>query len=238
MKKNVFVLAFFCCLSLFAQAQVAKYCMNYADFVADKWTPVEKLTEGRAMQACQLKTGDNYIYFRTGDKIADKVLKKEAFAVKYGDQLFVNCRNLRCKDIPLDISSYTQAVRYDNDKICVLAYKACSGPLLLSLGMDVAGFFVKDLATDIALTVGSTALWITGESLSDKVCYLLDDNANEKGKTAVTRMNDEFIGNLLANDADLLAKYNAVSAKHNRQSAANVLPILMEKGLVAMNNTK
>ena len=51
-------------------------------------------------------------------------------------------------------------------------------------------------------------------------------------------MNDEFIGNLLANDADLLAKYNAVSAKHNRQSAANVLPILMEKGLVAMNNTK
>lgn len=238
MKKNVFVLAFFCCLSLFAQAQVAKYCMNYADFVADKWTPVEKLTEGRSMQACQLKTSDNYIYFRTGDKDADKVLKKEAFAVMYGDQLFVNCRNLRCKDIPLDVSRYTPAVRYDNDKICVMAYKACNGALLLSLGMDIASIFVDDLATDISLHVGSAALWITGECLSNKVCYLVDSDANAQGKTAVTRMNDEFIGNLLANDTALLAKYNAVSTKHNRQSAANVLPILMEKGLVAMNNTK
>jgi hypothetical protein len=238
MKKNVFVLIVFCCLSLMAQAQVAKFCMSYADFVDGKWTPVEKLTEGRTLQACQLRTGDNYVYFRTGDKEADKVLKRQAFAVMYGGQLYVNCRNLRCKDVPLDVSSYTQAVRYDDNKICVLAYKICSGPLLMSLGMDIAGIFVKDIVADIALTAGSTALWITGESLSGKVCYLLDGGANAKGKTEVTRMNDEFISNLLADDNALLAKYNAVSAKRNRQSAANVLPILMEKGLVAMNTSK
>ncbi len=34
MKKNVFVSLLFCCLSLMAQAQVAKYCMTYADFAA------------------------------------------------------------------------------------------------------------------------------------------------------------------------------------------------------------
>ena len=34
MKKNVFVSLLFCCLSLMAQTQVAKYCMTYADFAA------------------------------------------------------------------------------------------------------------------------------------------------------------------------------------------------------------
>ena len=41
--------------------------------------------------------------------------------------------------------------------------------------------------------------------------------------------------NLLSDDAPLFGKYMAVKSKHNRQSAANVLPILMEKGLVAGN---
>ena len=77
MKKNVFVSLLFCCLSLMAQAQVAKYCMTYADFVADKWTPVDSLTEGRTQQAVQMKFADNEVKFKTGDKEADKI-KKDA----------------------------------------------------------------------------------------------------------------------------------------------------------------
>ena len=71
------------------------------------------------------------------------------------------------------------------------------------------------------------------DSLSDLVCYLIDSDANAKGKTAITRINDEFMEHLLGDDVNLLDKYMAVKSKHNRQSAANVLPILMEKGLVA-----
>ena len=40
---------------------------------------------------------------------------------------------------------------------------------------------------------------------------------------------------LLADDTAMLGKYNAISGKKSRQSAANVLPILMEKGLIASN---
>ena len=50
--------------------------------------------------------------------------------------------------------------------------------------------------------------------------------------TAITRINDEYMEKLLVNDAPLLERYKAVKAKHNRQSAGNILPILMEKGLV------
>ena len=38
---------------------------------------------------------------------------------------------------------------------------------------------------------------------------------------------------LRGDDANLLHEYMAITTKRNRQSAANVLPILMEKGLVA-----
>ena len=40
------------------------------------------------------------------------------------------------------------------------------------------------------------------------------------------------MNDLLNTDDALLQKYNAISSKRNRQSSANVLPILMEKGLV------
>jgi hypothetical protein len=63
----------------------------------------------------------------------------------------------------------------------------------------------------------------------------VDHDADEKGKIATTRIDDNFMEQLLHNDANLLKKYNAISSKHNRQAAANVLPILMEKGLVKTN---
>ena len=123
MKKNVFVLALFCCLTVMAQAQVAKYCMTYADFVAGKWNSVDELTKGR--QACQIKTDNKQVRFKTGDKAADKMLKKEAFAVMYGDQLFVNCRNLRCNEICLDVFGYTQAGRQQGSERWLVGYFGC-----------------------------------------------------------------------------------------------------------------
>jgi hypothetical protein len=114
MKKNVFVLALFCIVSMMANAEVAKYCMSYDDFVAGNWKSVDELTAGRTQQVCQMKSGDHGVfYFKTGDKQSDELLKKDAFAVMYGQQLFVNCRNLRYKDVSLETSKYVQAVRYD-----------------------------------------------------------------------------------------------------------------------------
>ena len=232
MKKNVFVLVLFSSMTLMVQAQVAKYCMTYSDYLADKWTPVESLTGGRTIQACQMKVINNQVRFRTGDKIADKIIKKQVFAVKYGDELFVNCRNLRNNEICLDVTGYSHAVRYDNDKLCVMAYKYNDAALLLGLGLDIASIFVDNKPLKLGMTIGSSALWLSSDYLNSVACYLIDSEANAKGKTAVTRMNDQFMENLLASDAPLLMKYKAISNKRNRQSASNVLPILMEKGLV------
>ena len=232
MKKNVFVLALFCCLALMAQAEVAKFCMTYSDFVSGNWKSVDELTQGRTLQALQLKNSENHVYFKTGDKEADKVLKKNAFAVMYGDRLFVNCRNLRCNELSLDVTGYTQAVRYDNDKVCVMAYKCHDASLLLGIGLGVAGWFVDSPAAFVGLEAASCAAYISNDFLSTTVCYLVDSDANPKGKIAVTRINDQFMNDLLNTDDALLQKYNAISSKRNRQSSANVLPILMEKGLV------
>jgi hypothetical protein len=157
-----------------AQAEVAKYCMSFNDLIENNWKSVDELTQGRANQVCQIKTSEKQVRFKTGVKDVDKMLKKEAFAVMVGNQLYVNCRNMRNNSQPLDVNGFTPAVRYDNDKICIMAYKSA------------------------------------------------------------TRMNDKFMENLLANDAPLLQKYKGIGNKHSRQTAANVLPILMEKGLVSM----
>jgi hypothetical protein len=233
MKKNLFVLVLFCCLSAMAQAQVVKYCMSYSDFVAGNWKSVDELTGGRTKQACQMKTIDNQVRLKTGDKEADKILKKEVFAVMYGNDLLVNCHNLRNNDIVLDASGYAHAVRYNGDKLCVMAYKINDGAFLLGLGADVASFFTPT-PVSIGLSVGSTTLWYSKDYLNTMACYLVESDANEKGKIPVTRINDSFMETLLAHDAPLLEKYKAISSKRNRQSAANILPVLMEKGVVKM----
>ena len=43
------------CLPMMLHAQNAKFCKSYSDFVANRWTPVESLTEGRTNQMCQVK---------------------------------------------------------------------------------------------------------------------------------------------------------------------------------------
>ncbi len=232
MKKNVLVLAWFCCLTLMAQAGVAKYCMSYSDFVNGNWKSVDELTHGSTCQECQMKSYNHHFYFRTGNKEADKKLKKEAFAIMYGDQLFVNCRNLRNDGVCLDVTGYTQAVRFDKDKVCVMAYKIDDVSLLLGLSLDIASIFVDNKAVSIGLDLAATSCYIGNDFLSKTVCYLVDSDANMKGKIPVTRMNDQYMENLLNNDAPMLEKYKAIDNKRDRQSAANVIPILMEKGLV------
>ena len=73
----------------------------------------------------------------------------------------------------------------------------------------------------MSLTLLGTSIGcdIANNKLSDLACFLVDSGANEKGKTAITRINDEYMEKLLVNDAPLLERYKAVKAKHNRQSA-------------------
>jgi hypothetical protein len=88
------------------------------------------------------------------------------------------------------------------------------------------------LGTSVALKGVSAAVWLGRNQLNSFRCYVVDTDANEKGRYPVTRINDDYMEKLLANDSHLLARYKAVSNKKERQSASNVLAILTEKGLV------
>ena len=233
MNKKFFVLVICCVISVMLKAEVAKYCMSYTDFVEGNWKPVSELTEGRTKQLCQIKSDNHCVYFKTGDKASDEVLKKQAFAVMYGNQLYVNCRNLREDGVCLETSRYVQAVRYGDNKLCVMAYRTNGWAALAEVGTGLAAVFVNDTWVSLGLLAGSTAFGIACDKLSSLACYLVESDANAKGKTPITRINDAFMEHLLVNDAPLLEQYKAIKTKYNRQSAANILPILMEKGLVA-----
>ena len=219
------------CLPMMLHAQNAKFCKSYSDFVANRWTPVESLTEGKTDQMCQIKFTDDQFKFSTGDKEADEILKKDVLVVEYMGHLYVNCRNLRCNDIVLDVSNYAQAYRYEGNKLCVVANWINGGAVLASLAGDVVSI-AAPLPVAVPAEVASDVIWLNMDKFNSYRCYYLDQDANSKGKTAVVRINDEFVEKVLANDHALLERYNAVEKKNARQSAANILPALKEKGLI------
>ena len=192
-----------CCMPMMMMAQSVQYCMTY---------------------------GEEY-KIKTGDKEADKKLKKEVLAIKAGKQIYVNCRNLRDDDVVLECSNYVQGYPYDGNKLIIAAYHISNGAFLLGFGSDIASMFTP-LGTSVALKGVSAAVWLGRNQLNSFRCYVVDTDANEKGRYPVTRINDEYMEKLLANDAHLLARYKAVSNKKERQSASNVLAIMTEKGLV------
>jgi len=233
--KKLVLMMMVSCLPTMMMAQPAKYCMTYSDYKAHNWNTIESLVNGRSEMIPQIKMDESDIKVKSGDKEVDRILKKEVFAITFGKQLYVNCRNLRCKDIILDTQNYVQAYPYAGNKLLIAVYHINNGAFLMGLGADVASVFTP-IGPSIALRSTSTALWLSRKKLDSHRCYLIDTDANEKGRYPVTRIDDDFMAKLLANDAHLLARYNAVSNKRDRQSASNVLAVLTEKGLVEAEN--
>jgi hypothetical protein len=233
--KKLVVMMMVSCLPTMMMAQPAKYCMTYSDYKAHNWNTIESLVNGRSEMIPQIKMDESDIKVKSGDKEVDRILKKEVFAITFGKQLYVNCRNLRCKDIILDTQQYVQAYPYAGNKLLIAVYHINDGAFLLGLGADVASIFTP-LGPSIALQTASTALWLNRSKLNSYRCYLIDTDANEKGRYAVTRIDDAYMTKLLSDDAHMLARYNAVSSKRERQSASNVLAVLSEKGLVEAAN--
>lgn len=117
--------------------------------------------------------------------------------------------------------------------ICVVCYQVSLGDLLdlVNIGLDIA------LLATGHTTMGSiflaTDMLLTNDDLMEKhVLYLLDKGPNEKGKILMTRMNDAFMEKLLRNDPVTFELYHGNQKKGERQSAANILPILVKKGLI------
>ena len=90
----------------------------------------------------------------------------------------------------------------------------------------------KDTPTMGGLFLAADLLLANEDLMENHVLYLLDKGPNAKGKIQMTRMNDKFMEKLLRDDPVTFEQYYGRGTKGQRQSAANILPILVKKGLI------
>lgn len=222
-----------CGISLNVQAQV-KVCMSYDDFVAKKWKPYDQLIEGKEPDSCRVKYDGQQFIIKTDDKEVNQVIKKEVFMMSIDNQLFINQRPLRDEDGGiLPVNNYLRALPYKGGKLCVVSYHVTLGDVLdlVNIGLDIAllatGHYTMGglfLAADLLLT--------NEDLMEHHILFLVDKGPNEKGKIVMTRINDEFMEKLLRDDPVTFEQYYGRNKKGDRQSAANILPILVKKGLI------
>ena len=208
------------CGNMTTVAQV-KYCMNFTEFAADQWQEAEGVSveEISAVKRRLVQSSDFHIV--SSDKELSDMLNKKAYAVMDGQTLYVNCRNMRYQGVQFG-PGYAYGFRYDGDKLCI-ANRKIGKKELLTAGVTGAVPSVAGLVV---------AYGVTELQLANKVCYLVDGEADKKGKTKIQFIDDKFMNALLADKAELKSKYNATGDKHGRQSAANVIQTLMAAGLI------
>lgn len=222
-----------CMMALTAQAQT-KFCKSYADYKAGQWKPYEELIPGKEPDSIRVKYDGQEFTLKTSDKEVNSVIKKEVFMMNIDKQLFINQRTLRDEDGGiLPVSNYLRALPYKGNQLLVVSYHVTLGDVLdlVNIGLDIALLATGHttwgsifLATDLLLT--------NNDLMEHHVLYLIDKEPNEKGKIKMTRLNDQFMEKLLSDDPVTFEQYYGRQKKGDRQSAANILPILVKKGLI------
>jgi hypothetical protein len=233
MKKYLMIAAILLSINLTVQAQV-KVCMNYADFKADNRKPYTDLIEGKEPDTCRVKYDGIDFTFKTSDKEVNKVIKHDVFLLSLDKQLFANQHMLRDENGGiLPVNNFLRALPYKGGKLCVVSYKVTMGDVLdlVNIGLDIALLATGHttwgsifLATDLLLT--------NDDLMEHHILYLIDKEPNAKDKILMTRINDQFMEQLLRDDTVTFEQYYGRGKKGTRQSAANILPILVKKGLI------
>jgi hypothetical protein len=219
---------------LSAQAQV-KICMSYDDFKSNTWKPYSELLPGKEPDSCRVKYDGTEFSIKTSDKECNQAIKKNVFMMNIDNQLYINSRTLRDDDGGvLPISHYARALRYEGGKLLVVCYKVTLGDVLdlVNVGLDI-GLLATGHYTAGSLFLAADLLLTNDDLMERHILYLLDEGPNEKGKIRMTRINDQFMEKLLRDDPVAFEQYYGNNKKGVRQSAANILPILVKKGLIS-----
>ena len=208
------------CGNVTIQAQV-KYCMTFAEFVADQWQQADNASvEPISAAKRRLVQSSDFHIVSSDNKLSD-MLNKKAYAVMDGQTLYVNCRHYRYQGIQFG-PGYAYGFRYDGDKLIIANRKIGKGVLM------VAGLTgVVPSAPGLIVAYGVTEI-----QLADKVCYLIDSEADKNGKTKIKYVDDQFMKEVLADKEEAKKQYDAAGDKYGRQSAANVIQALLVAGLI------
>ncbi len=221
------------CLTLTVQAQV-KVCMNYDDFRANQWKPYESLTEDRKPDSCRIKYDGTDFSIKTDDKVINEKIKKEVLLMSVDGQLFVNTKPLRDENgNVLSMNRFARALPYKDGKLLVISYHVSLGSVLdlVNIGLDI-GLLATGHYTVGSLFLAADLLLTNDRLMESHILYLLDKGPNAKGKYVMTRINDQYMEKLLRDDPVAFEKYHGRQKKGDRQSAANILPFLVEKGMI------
>ncbi len=216
-----------------AKAQM-EVCMSYEDYKADKWKPYEALTDDMKPDSARITYDGTEFTIKTHDKEVNNKIKKDVFLFSVDDQLFINQRPLRDEDgNVLPINHYTRALPYKGGKLLVVCYHVTFGDVLdlVNIGLDI-GLIATGHYTFGGLFLAADLLLTNEDLMQSHVLYLLDKGPNAKGRYIMTRLNDQFMEQLLRNDPVTFVQYQGRQKKADRQSAANILPILVKKGLI------
>lgn len=218
MKKLLFIAIY--CLWVSSALSQGRYCMSLADFEANRWEPLSSLKLIEHSVSHQVWVGGNDYKFTTEDKDMDALLKKNAFLVEYQDTLYVNLRSLRYGKYKFG-NGYAKALVYGQDKVLFIAPRL--GKLNLNMGVMFGA---------IGGALGGAL--IGSQNIKDRVCYIVEDDG-EGEKRSIMMVDDEFMDNLLEQDSEMLNRYQTPEKKEERESAANTLPILLEKNMVSVS---
>lgn len=232
--KTIKVLVTMLCLAaVTAQAQT-KFCRSYAEYKAGQWKPYDQLIEGKEPDSLRVKYDGQNFTLKTSDKEVNKVIKHDVFMMSIDNQLFINQRPLRDEDGGiLPVNNYLRALPYKDGKLLVVSYHVTLGDVLdlVNIGLDVALLATGHttwgsifLATDLLLT--------NNDLMEHHILFLVDKEPDQKGRYIMTRLNDNFMEKLLRDDPVTFEQYYGRQKKGDRQSASNILPILVKKGLI------
>ena len=227
----VFILL--CGISLTAEAQT-KFCLSYADYKANQWKPYEDLIPDKEPDSLSVKFDGQEFTLKTSDKEVNKVIKKDVFMMEVDKQLFVNQRTLRDQDgVILPVNNYLRALPYKGGKLLVVSYHVTLGDVLdlVNIGLDIT-LLATGHTTWGSIFLATDLLLVNDNLMQNHVLFLIDKEPNDKGKYIMTRLNDQFMEQLLRDDPVTFQQYYGRQKKGERQSAANILPILVKKGLI------
>ena len=238
MRKIIIATAFIifnCQFSIFNSISAqTKFCTSYADYKAGNWKAYEQLIPGKEPDSIRVKYDGHDFSLKTSDKEVNNAIKHDVFMMQVDGQLFINQRPLRDEDgVILPVNNYLRALPYKGDKVLVVSYHATMGDVLdlVNIGLDV-GLLATGHTTWGSIFLATDLLLTNNNLMEHHVLYLVDKAPDAKGRYIMTRLNDEFMEKLLRDDPVTHEQYYGNQKKSNRQSAANILPILVKKGLI------
>ena len=199
----------FALMALSTSAQ-CRYCLSYEDFMEGRWETMDSVDVVRASKGHKFMWGGGDFTIKGTDKASCKMLTSSAFAVVANNKLYVNCKNLKCKKIIFGKGFFRA----------------------LSLGSHGLIFAGIDSKTAAYARTGAVGGGVAATQEDSRVCYLISQDSGGKRYIEVSYVDDEFMSKLLADQTELLDKYNSETDPTERVQADRIFSILKKSGYV------